>query len=181
VQSGTVLVGQFDFTDLVRQIRAADPDAIFFGGYYQQAGALLTEVRQAGVRATFVSGDAVKDEGFLNQAGRYAQDAVITCPCQPPERSGRDFARLYQDEFKNSPGTYSAEAYDATNVFLQGIRTGHLSRPAMTDFVSTYSGTGVTGAIRFTSTGELVESSVTVWAYRVRHGGIVADQPIPSS
>ncbi|MBO0867925.1 MAG: branched-chain amino acid ABC transporter substrate-binding protein [Micromonosporaceae bacterium] len=181
VQSGTVLVGQLDFTDLVKQIRAAAPDAIFFGGYYQQAGALLTQVRRAGVRATFVSGDAVKDEGFLHQAGRYAENAVITCPCQPPERSGDDFAGRYRTRFGTVPGTYSAEAYDAANVFLQGLQAGRLSRPAMTNFVSDYSGTGVTGTIRFTPAGERVASSVTVWAYRVRNGGIVADQPIPSS
>jgi branched-chain amino acid transport system substrate-binding protein len=181
VQSAKVLVGQLNFAGLVAQIKAARPDAIFFGGYYDQAGALLAQVRKAGVPAAFVSGDAVRDEGFLRQAGRAAAEgAVMTCACQPPGRATA-FAQRYEAVFHRAPGTYSAEGYDATTVFLQGIQAGQLTRSAMTAYVSAYNGRGVTGTIRFTATGELVDSSVTVWAYRVRDGAIVADRPIPNS
>jgi len=75
-------------------------------------------------------------------------------------------------------GTNSAEAYDAASVFLHGIEAGRLRRTEMLEFVSAYSEPGVTTRIQFTATGELVDSSVTVWAYRVRNGSIVADQLI---
>jgi branched-chain amino acid transport system substrate-binding protein len=181
VQSETVQPQQRDFPDLMRQIGSAAPDAVFFGGYYEQGGALLSQIRRTGLTATFVAGDGVKDDGFIREAGAAAEGAVITCPCRPAETAGGGFAGRYRAMFSRDPGTNSAEAYDAASVFLQGIEAGRLRRTEMAAFVSAYSGQGITARIRFTATGELVDSSVTVWAYRVRDGSIVADQPIGNS
>jgi branched-chain amino acid transport system substrate-binding protein len=182
VQSATVPPQLREFVDLLAQIREAQPDAVFFGGYYEQAGVLLAQIRATGVTATFVAGDGVKDGGFVREAGAAAAEgAVITCPCRPPETAGGDFARHYRTMFGRDPGTNSAEAYDAASVFLRGIEAGRLRRSEMAAFVNGYSGPGITSMIRFTPTGELVDSSVTVWAYRVHNGAIVADQPISIS
>lgn len=182
VQSATVLAQQRDFPDLLPQIRSAQPDAVFFGGYYEQAGVLLARIRGAGVSATFVAGDGVKDDGFVRQAGRAAAEGtVITCPCRPPETALGGFAAHYRTTFGRDPGTNSAEAYDAATVFLRGIEAGRIRRGEMAAFVSGYVGPGITTMIRFTATGELIDSSVTVWAYRVHDGAIVADQPISIS
>jgi branched-chain amino acid transport system substrate-binding protein len=178
VQSESVEPRQRNFADLLVQIHGAEPDVVFFSGYYEQAGALLDQLRRSGVSATFVAGDGVKDDGFLRQAGPAAEGAVITCPCRPPETAGGGFAEKYRTLFGRDPGTNSAEAYDAATVFLRGIEAGELRRAEMAAFVNAYSGQGITAMIRFTSTGELVDSSVTVWAYRVRNGAIVEDQPI---
>jgi branched-chain amino acid transport system substrate-binding protein len=180
VQRATVPAGRLDFTDTVAQIRAAAPDAIFFGGYYQEAGALLRQVRAAGVAATFVSGDAVKDGGFLRDAGPAAEGAVLTCPCIPPVQAGPEFNTAYTRRFNRPPGTYSTEGYDAAQVFLQGIEQGRLTRAEMAAFVDGYDGRGLTGQIRFDRNGELIASAVTVWAYRVTGGAIVADRQIPT-
>jgi len=181
VESGTVLPGRADLATMVARIKAADPDVIFFGGYYDEAGSLIRRVRAAGVTAAFVSGDGVKDDGFLAAAGRQAaQNAIITCPCRPPETLPVTFTRQYRTQFAGlEPGTYSAEAYDAATVFLAGIGSHHLSRSSMEEFVSGYDQPGITTRIRFTPSGELAASSVTVWAYRVRGSQIVADRPIP--
>jgi branched-chain amino acid transport system substrate-binding protein len=179
VQRATVAAGRLDYADTAAQIRAAAPDAIFFGGYYQEAGALLRQVRAAGVSATFASGDAVKDGGFLRDAGPAAEGAVITCACTPPEHAGPDFTTTYTRRFGRPPGTYSAEGYDAAQVFLAGIEAGRLTRAAMVAFVDTYNGHGLTGPISFDEHGELAGTAVTVWAYRVRNGAIVADRQIP--
>ena len=182
VQSASAAPSLITFRGVVDEVRSAEPDVVFFGGYYSQAGRLLGELRAAGVSATFVSGDAVKDDGFIQAAGvRAADGAVLTCPCEPSEHDPA-FAARYRARFGHEPGAYSAEAYDAAAVFLKGIDAGRTTRPRMEDFVDSYSGPGSTAWIRFTGNGELVDSSVTVWAYRVRGGQIVAeDHPIPSS
>jgi branched-chain amino acid transport system substrate-binding protein len=181
VQSATVLPRQSDFAGVVAQIRSAAPDAIFYGGYYSEAGALLRQVRQAGVAAAFVAGDGVKDDGFLRGAGPAAEGAVILCPCRPPETAAGQFAEQYRARFGRAASTYSAEAYDAATVFLRGIEAGHTGRQKMEHFVDGYAGAGITAPIQFTASGELIDSSVTVWAYRVHRGAIVPDQPIPKA
>jgi branched-chain amino acid transport system substrate-binding protein len=180
VQSAQVPAGQSDLTGLVAQIKAATPDTIFFGGYYLEAGLLLRQVRAAGVTATFVSGDAVKDDEFLSDAGKVAAEgAIITCPCAPPESATDGFAEAYQKRFGRPAGTYSSEAYDAATIFLAGIQAGRLTRPAMVSFVSAYAGPGVNGPVRFGPTGDLI-SSHSIWAYQVRGGVIVPMQSIPT-
>lgn len=181
VETGTVLPGQADLTAVVARIRAADPDALFFGGYYDEAGMLLRRMRAAGLTATFVAGDGVKDAGFLARSGAgAAQNAIITCPCRPPDTLPAAFTQRYRSQFAGlAPGTYSVEAYDAATVFLDGIGSHHLSRTSMAAYVRGYDQPGITTTIRFTASGELVGSSVTVWAYRVRGDAIVADRPIP--
>ncbi|WP_203985219.1 branched-chain amino acid ABC transporter substrate-binding protein [Sphaerisporangium rufum] len=180
VQSASIRPDPAGPGGVVDEVRSAGPDVVFFGGYYSQAGRLLRALRQAGVRATFVAGDAVKDEGFVRAAGtRDAEGAVLTCPCRPPDRDPQ-FTRHYQARFGHPPGTYSAEAYDAATVFLRGIEAGRTRRVDMERFVDGYSGTGVTTAVRFDRDGELAGASVAVWTYRVRAGRIVADiDPIP--
>ncbi|MFF5209245.1 branched-chain amino acid ABC transporter substrate-binding protein [Streptosporangium sp. NPDC000396] len=179
-QSASAQPNMTDFHGVVAEVESAAPDVVFFGGYYAQAGRLLRELRAAGVTATFVSGDAVKEDGFVRTAGaKAAEGAVLTCPCRPPKQDP-EFSRRYRARFGHEPGTYSAEAYDSAAVFLRGIAAGRTRRPDMEKFVDDYSGTGITTQIQFTGNGELVNSSVAVWAYRVRGGQIVADdRPIP--
>ncbi|WP_274534616.1 branched-chain amino acid ABC transporter substrate-binding protein [Micromonospora sp. CB01531] len=182
VQSTSAQPNLIDLRGVVAEIASASPDVVFFGGYYHQAGRLLRELRAVGMSATFVSGDAVKDEEFLHIAGlAAAEGAVLTCPCQPPDKDPA-FVQRYRTRFGHEPGTNSAEAYDAATVFLRGIDAGHTRRADLERFVDDYSGPGVSATVQFTATGELVDTSVAVWAYRVDGGRIVADHsPIPSS
>lgn len=180
VQRATVLPRQFDFSSVVSQIRSADADVVFYGGYYSGAGTLLKAMREAGVKATFVAGDGVKDAGFVRAAGvPAAEGAVITCPCLPPERASRGFPEQYRAEFGRDAGTYSAEAYDAAMIFLAGFEAGRTTRRDMESFVDGYAHDGVTGRLQFTPQGELVDSAIVVWAYRVTDGAVVADREIP--
>jgi len=180
VQRATVRSRQTEFSAVVGLIRSADADVVFYGGYYAEAGRLQQQLRAAGLRATFVAGDGVKADGFIREAGvAAAEGAIITCPCLPPEQAGQDFPEIYRATFGVAPGTFSAESYDAATVFLAGIRVGHSRRADMEAFVDAYQEEGVTTQIRWAPNGELVESSVSVWAFRVQQGRFVAEQPIP--
>src|SRR6478735_11354916 len=54
-----------DYSAAVNKVKAANPDAVFFGGYYEQAGRLKKQLADAGVKATFISGDGSLDTGFV--------------------------------------------------------------------------------------------------------------------
>ncbi|MDG4763550.1 branched-chain amino acid ABC transporter substrate-binding protein [Solwaraspora sp. WMMD406] len=182
VQRATVASRSTDFGAVVSQIRSADADVVFYGGYYAEAGRLQRQLWAAGVRASFVAGDGVKADGFLRAAGPDAADgAVITCPCLPPERAAAAFPQRYRQMFGVEPGTNSAESYDAAQVFLAGVQAGHGDRTSMEAFVDGYRGPGVTTRIEWTPEGELADSSVSVWAFRVERGRFVAERPIPAS
>jgi branched-chain amino acid transport system substrate-binding protein len=175
VGTDTIQTGQTDFSATITAIRDSAADTVFFGGYYAEAGLLVQQMRGAGVDATFVAPDGVKDPGFIAAAGDAAEGAIITCPCLPPEEQ-QEFFTAFEEAFGAAPATYSAEAYDAANVFLQGILEGNTDRESMLAWVNGYEGDGITKPIKFDESGEVAE--IVVWAYRVEGGEIVPDQEV---
>ncbi len=172
---------QTDFSALIAKIQAAAPDAIFHGGYYREGAPFVKQLRGAGVTAAYVAGDGVKDNAFIEGAGRdAAEGAILTCPCVPAEKLGGSFAADYKAATGRDPGTYSAEAYDAATILLKGIGAGNTTRAKLNTFVSGYTGQGVTTNFKFLPNGELDPDSVAVWAYKVHDGKIIADQQIPA-
>ena len=139
---------QTDFSATVTKVKASGADALWYGGYYPEAGLLVKQLRAAGWNGTFVSGDGSKDPGFVSAAGNTAAEgSVLTCPCAP---APADFATKYKAVSNGEePGTYSTEGYDGMNIYLQGLNAGKTTREAMLDWVNSYSGTGVTGPIAF--------------------------------
>jgi branched-chain amino acid transport system substrate-binding protein len=173
---------QTDFSASVTKVKSSGADVVFYGGYYQNAGLLVKQLREAGVKATFVAGDGVKDEGFIKAAGdAAAEGAVLTCPCLPPEKVEGSFFQDYKTAVGKEPGTYSAEAFDAANVFLAGVKAGKGSREDMQSFIGTYDAKGITKQVKFDDKGEVAKENIVIWAYIVKGGKIVSQQEIPQT
>ncbi len=176
VGSATFQTGQTDFSAIVSQIIAAGADAVFFGGYYTEAGLLVRQLRQAGSTAFFLGAGGVLDSAYLTTAGVAAEGSIIFSSAIPPEKVEGNFAADYQAKYNRLPDYYAAESFDATNVFLEGIKAGHTTRSAMENFVDNYEGRGLTGRIEFGDDGEIDPYLVSVWANKVQNGRITADQ-----
>jgi branched-chain amino acid transport system substrate-binding protein len=166
---------QDDFSATVTKAKASGASVFFYGGYYSNASKLAKQLKDGGFTGTFVAADGVKDDGFIKGAGAAAEGAIVTCPCLPPDKAP-EFAAAYKKAYNSDPATYSAEAYDAANVFLAAIKAGKTSSADMTAFIGSYTAQGVTKNVKFDAKGEPAE--VTVWAYKVTGGKIVPDQEI---
>ncbi len=172
---GDVKTNQKEFSATVGQVQQAAPQAIFYAGYYTEAAPLIQQLRDAGVQTPFVAPDGVKDEQFVVNAAGSANGSFLTCPCVPQE-GFTAFTQAYQQAYNTPPQTYSAEAYDATTILLQGIDKGANSRPALLNFVRSYNGQGLTKKFQWQPNGELTDTPVYV--YRVDGDKIVTDSPI---
>jgi branched-chain amino acid transport system substrate-binding protein len=179
VDSDTIQTGQTDFSATATKVGSSNADTVFFGGYYAEAGLLVRQLRDSGFEGTFVVADGVKDPGYMDSARDAAEGTVITCPCIPADDPAvAEFADAYEAEFGSAPGTYAAEAYDAAQIFLDGIAEGIDTREDMLEFVNNYDEAGVTKQLKFDETGE--PADVHVYAYTVEGGEIVPDQEITS-
>ncbi|NNM44829.1 branched-chain amino acid ABC transporter substrate-binding protein [Knoellia sp. DB2414S] len=166
---------QDDFSATVTKAKASGATVFFYGGYYSNAGKLVKQLKDGGFTGTFVAADGVKDDGFIKGAGAASEGSILTCPCLPPDKAP-EFAEAYKKAYNTDPATYSAEAYDAANVFLDAIAAGKTDWKDVTEFIKTYDKQGVTKKIKFDDKGEPAE--VSVWAYKVQDGKIVPDQEI---
>ena len=172
----TIQQKQTDFAATVTKVTSANPDAVFFGGYYAEATLLISQLRNGGYEGTFVVADGVKDPAFL-KAKDAAEGTIITCPCIPDtDPAVATFAKDYNAEFNEAPGTYAAESYDAASIFLAGIEDGIDNREDMLDFVNKYDEKGITKQLKFDEAGE--PADVHVYAYTVKGGAIVPEGEI---
>ena len=173
---------QTNFDATVAKVKNLGADAVFYGGYTNEASPFLKQLRAAGVTAKFIGGDGINDANFPPGAGAAAAEgAIITCPCLPSDKSTGTFQADWKAEYKTDPGTYAAEGYDSANIFLDAFKAGKTTRKDILDFVNSYDKDGVTKHIKFDSKGDVDASVTVIWAYKVTGGKIVADQEIPKS
>lgn len=115
--------GDRDFAAQVARVKASRPDALYFGGIFREAGFLVRQLRQAGVRVAFVGGDAVLDPDFVRLAGEEAAaDAYLTYAPDPRlAMSARPVIQRYETRY-GALGPYALDTYDAVGVLLQAIQ-----------------------------------------------------------
>lgn len=175
VGSDQISVGQTDMSAVVTQVKASGADAVFYGGYYTEAGLLVKQLRQAGFDGTFMSGDGSEDPAFVKAAGADAANgAVLSAPAAP---APADFNAKYKEVNGSDAGLYSTQAYDATNIFLAAFDDGATDPEAINNFINDYSGDGVSGPIEFDENGDITNS--TIYAYLVKDGKLDTANPEP--
>ena len=165
-----------NYSVAVNKVKAANVDMVFYGGYYNEAGRFKKQLADAGVTATFISGDGSLDPGFVTSSGAPGgEGALLTCPCRlaTPDISGApgEFATKYKELIGKDPGTYSSEGYDAANILIKGIVGGAETREALLAYVEGLdSHEGISKTIQFEENGNVKAGDVFV--YEVKAGKI---------
>lgn len=164
VDEDQISVGDTNMSAVVQAVKSSGADAVFYGGYYTEAGLLAKQLRQGGFTGTFMSGDGSQDPAFVDVAGAdAAEGAVLSAPAAP---APADFA---------ATGLYATQAYDATNIFLAAVDAGVSDAQALNEFIGSYSGDGVSGPIAFDENGDITESKI--YAYFVKDGKLDVENP----
>jgi branched-chain amino acid transport system substrate-binding protein len=165
-----------DYSAAVNSMKSLNPDVIYYGGYYSQAGKLAKQLTDGGVDATFVSGDGSLDPGFIEAGGDGTEGAQLSCACNlatedSPGELG-EFATAYKDANDDKePGTYSSEGYDAANILIEGIKAGNTTREKLLDYVENLTSyDGISKTIAFEENGNV--KGTDVFFFEVRDGKI---------
>jgi branched-chain amino acid transport system substrate-binding protein len=162
-----------DYSSSVAKMKADNPDVIFYGGYYAQAGRLLKQIRDAGLSAPFATGDGSLDQGLIRGAGQQAAEgALISCPCAVPGPNAQGALRTFYDDYKAKfnvePAVYSTEGYDAATAYIKAVRAGNSTPEAINRYLATLSFPGVAKPIKFQPNGNVANSDIFI--YEVRGG-----------
>jgi branched-chain amino acid transport system substrate-binding protein len=167
VGTDTIDTKATDYSATVTKVKGAAPDAVFYGGYYAEAGPLSKQLRDGGVTsAQLVFGDGVRDAGYSKLAGASGEGAIVSCPCGP---GTGDFAAAYKAAFNIDPSTYSPEAYDSALSMLTAIAAGKVTRADINTFLKTIDIPGASKQIKFDDKGEVTAKSI--YFYKVASGG----------
>jgi branched-chain amino acid transport system substrate-binding protein len=154
-----------DFSAVLNRIVAEKPDAIYFGGIYDQVGLFIKQAKGKGVTVPIVGGDGF-DASDLQKIGgpENMKDVYFTTTSAPISAlpAAKRFAEKYKAKFGKDPEGYSAYGYDATRVVIQGIsnalratKGAKPAREAVAKAIRAVKFNGITGRIEFNSRGDL--------------------------
>jgi branched-chain amino acid transport system substrate-binding protein len=161
-----------DYASTVNKVKAGAPDAIFYGGYYAQAGRLLKQLRDGGVKAQFLTGDGSLDAGLAKGAGgNNADGAVVSCPCliDPTGKASpasKKLADAYKAKYNAPTAIYVGEGYDAATAFIEAIKNGNTDPESINKYLATIDIPGVTKQIKFAPNGEPTSGEVYVYLFK---------------
>jgi branched-chain amino acid transport system substrate-binding protein len=161
-----------DYGSTVNKAKAFAPEAIFFGGYYAQAGKLVKQLREGGVKARFLAGDGSLDPGLAKGAGGTTADgSIIGCPCLidptgKASQASKTFSEKYKAKFNADPAIYAAEGYDAATAFINAVKAGNTTTDKINSYLSTEDVPGVSKQIKFGPNGE--PAATDVYVYQIK-------------
>jgi branched-chain amino acid transport system substrate-binding protein len=178
VQAETINPDDKDFSAVISKVKGANPDAIYYGGEYPQAGPLAQQAKAAGLEAPLMGGDGIYDPAYIELAGKTSNGDLATSVGAPTEslESAKTFVADYNAGGFDQPyGAYGAYAYDAANAIIEGLKTSLASaedaksaREATVTAIGGVSFEGATGPVAFDEFGDTKTKVLTV--YKVTDG-----------
>jgi branched-chain amino acid transport system substrate-binding protein len=150
-----------NFDPILTPIKAKNPDLIYFGGIYEQAGPLFKQAREKGIKAKFMGPDGLDSSDLTKIAGKAVVGMYYTSVAGPvsvyPE--AKQFADEFKKKFGKNPEPFAAQAYDSAAIALKAIEAaakgGKLpTREAVSEAVRAVKHKGITGSIEFDQKGD---------------------------
>lgn len=164
-----------------------DAEAILVTGEYADAGKIARMLREMGVTAPILGGDAVYSQGLFASGGEAARGLRATAFYHYTVRNSpllpraEGFARQFEAAIHAPPNHNMATSYDAASLILNALRDGSTTRQAIQVYLGSIGRSrpayiGVTGKIAFDANGEAVSKP---WVLvRARERDFVADSVI---
>jgi branched-chain amino acid transport system substrate-binding protein len=158
-----------DFRAILTSIRGRKPDLIMFGGIDPQAGPMVRQMAQLGIKAQFIGGDGMQTPNFIKLAGEAADGVMASMPGLPKEQmpGGKDFVERYKKKFNADVELFAPMGYDAVMVFADAMKRANSTDPRK--FLAEVGKTkyeGVIGPIAFDEKGDLRNGPITIYVVK---------------
>ena len=164
---GTFGVGadQQDFTAELTQIKALNPQAIYFGGLTPIGVRIRAQMDTLGIKALFDGTSGIVSDAFIQGLGPLAEGTLAFREGAPVEKlpGGKFFMQKYNEQkYSNPPEAYGAFAYAAMALILDSIeKVGPDRRKVIADLANVKNRDSIIGPITFDDHGQNTVSLIT--------------------
>lgn len=151
-----------DFKPYLSKLKAANPDVVFFSGYYFQIGPALKQAREMGIKVQFIGEEGADSPKTPEIGGAAAEGLILVTNLNRDDKrkSVQEFLTSYRTKHKIEPDMVGASAYDAFMLLVDAIKKAKTTDgPAVAKaLASTKNYDGITGRIAgFDKEGEVVK------------------------
>jgi branched-chain amino acid transport system substrate-binding protein len=163
--------GDKDFNAIVSRLKLENIDIVYVGGYHQDFGLILRQMRDQGLMTVLMAGDSMADKEFASIAGSATEGTLFTF--------GRDHrtnssAAAIVDRFKAKnvdPEGFTLYTYAAFQVWSQAVAKANTTDAKMVmETIKAGSWDTVLGKLEFDTKGDIKQIDFTVYRWDA-HGG----------
>ena len=166
--------GDKDFSPLIGKLKQAGIAAVYFGGYQAEAGLLVRQAQEQGLKAQFIAGDALVTDEFWKASGPAGEGVLMTFRSDPRELPA---AKDVIEEFKKQdydPAGYTLFTYAAMQVFADAAaQAKSLKLADLVKALHSHKYTTVVGPITFDKKGGVLNPDYVLYVW---HNGKYEEQ-----
>lgn len=149
-----------DFRVILESLKMANPDAVYFIGYYADVALALRQAKETGMTSQALSVSACEDARLVELAGDAAEGLVYTRPARADDHGNSlltDFVKEFQRIANKEPSIAARQAYDAARLIAAGIDNGASTSTELQRYLGEVKDFhGVGGTFSFDANGDAV-------------------------
>jgi branched-chain amino acid transport system substrate-binding protein len=173
VFNGALTPGGQDYTDILKKVRDSEPEAVFYAGYYQEAGVLLRNRRAINWNVLFIGGDGANNADLTLIAGRQAAEGFyFLSPPLPGDLTSKEaiaflekFMKKYGAPVQSIDAILAGDAFRVITAAIGEMRSTDPDKLADHLHKAFVDPSGLTGSINFNFKGDRLNDLYGV--YRV--------------
>ena len=158
--------GDKDFNAIVSRLKLEKIDLVYVGGYHQESGLILRQMRDQGLKSILMAGDALNDKEFASIAGPAAEGTLFTFG---PDPRLKTTAKAIVDKFKAKnidPEGYTLYTYAAMQVWTQAVKkAGTTDAKKVMDAIKAGEWDTVLGKLGFDAKGDIKQIDYVVYKW----------------
>src|SRR6201990_102879 len=163
--------GDKDFNAIVSRLKRDNIDLVYVGGYHQEAGLILRQMRDQGLQTVLMAGDALADKEFASITGPAAEGTLFTFG---PDPRKKPTAKAIVEAFKAKnidPEGYTLYSYAAVQVWSQAAKKVGTTDPMkVMAAIKAGSWDTVIGTLEFDAKGDMKELDYVVYKWDAKGG-----------
>jgi branched-chain amino acid transport system substrate-binding protein len=150
-----ITAGEKDYTAIVTRLKQEGVDVIFLGGYYAEAGLIIRQMRDQGMKTILVGGDALVSSELGLVAGDYVEGTLMTFSPDPRKNpAAKDVVEAFQRSGVDPEG-YVVYAYAAVQTWAQAAeKAGSTDAAKVVDALGANEFHTALGDFRFDAKGD---------------------------
>jgi branched-chain amino acid transport system substrate-binding protein len=163
--------GDKDFNAIVSRLKAENIDLVFVGGYHQEAGLIVRQMRDQGLKTVLMAGDSLADKEFASITGPAGEGTLFTFG---PDPRNKPTAKAIVEKFKAQnidPEGYTLYTYAAMQVWSKAAaKAGTTDPKKVMDTIKAGNWDTVIGTLEFDAKGDIKQIDYVVYKWDDKGG-----------
>jgi branched-chain amino acid transport system substrate-binding protein len=158
--------GERDYSSLIAKLKNNNIDVVFFGGYHTEAGLIVRQMRDQGLKTVFIGDDDLTTREFWSITGDAGEGALMSFNPDPRTKPEAVEAvkRIRASGF--DPEGITLYSYAAVEVIAEAIkRAGTVKLPKVIAALHQGSYQTVIGAITFDAKGDVTKPDYIIYRW----------------